>query len=84
VQLLDLARALVEEESGRRVHPLRAQAEIIVVPLVAEKEVLVAPERGAQLRLEHDLRDQLLLASEACWGVHGVDLVQDFTCLDAA
>jgi len=37
--------SLVHQEGGRLSHPLRVVAEVVVVPLVAEKQVLVAPER---------------------------------------
>ena len=41
--------SLVHEERWSLSHPLRVISEVIVVPLVAEEQVLVAPEGRDQL-----------------------------------
>ena len=46
-------------------HPLGFEAEVLVVPVVAEVHVGIAPHRPCQLRLRHNLSDGRLDASQA-------------------
>ena len=62
--------------------PLRLIAEVVVVALVAEEEMLVTPERRGELRGRDNCADEFFFTTETLWLVHGVDKVQDGASLD--